>query len=78
MKLINFKKKNIKLLINEQQKSNENAKKLLHVQKKNKNIEFEYAKDKKYCKVRDNCHYTTDEHAHRYLIESKMYLKKFL
>ena len=46
--------------------------------KKNKNIEFEYAKDKKYCKVRDNCHYTTDEHAHRYLIESKMYLKKFL
>ena len=34
MKLINFKKKNIKLLINEQQKSNENAKKLLHVQKK--------------------------------------------
>ena len=46
--------------------------------KKNKKIEFEYAKDKKYCKVRDNCHYTTDEHAHRYLIESKMYLKKFL
>ena len=78
MKLINFKKKNIKLLINEQQKSNENAEKLLHVQKKNKKIEFEYAKDKKYCKVRDNCHYTTDEHAHRYLIESKMYLKKFL
>ena len=46
--------------------------------KKKKKIEFEYAKDKKYCKVRDNCHYTTDEHAHRYLIESKMYLKKFL
>ena len=46
--------------------------------KKNKKIEFEYAKDKKYCKVRDNCHYTTDEHARRYLIESKMYLKKFL
>ena len=36
MKLINFKKKNIKLLINEQQKSNENAKKLLNVQKKKK------------------------------------------
>ena len=34
MKLINFKKKNIKLLINEQYNSNENAKKLLHVQKK--------------------------------------------
>ena len=46
--------------------------------KKKKKIEFEYAKDKKYCKARDNCHYTTDEHAHRYLIESKMYLKKFL
>ena len=45
--------------------------------KKKKKNEFEYAKDKKYCKIRDNCHYT-DEHAHRYVIESKMYLKKFL
>ena len=44
MKLINFKKKNIKLLINEQQKSNENAKKLLHVQKKKKKLNLNMLK----------------------------------
>ena len=54
MQIINFKKKNIKLL-NEWQESLENAK-IFYICKGK--LEGEYAKDKKYRKVRDHCHYT--------------------
>ena len=53
MKIINFKKKKMKLLTKEQQESYENAK----VGYKEK-IENKYLKDKKYYKVRDHCHCT--------------------
>ena len=46
MKIINFKKKKMKLLKKEQQESYENAKKF-----------YICKEDKKYCKVRDQCHY---------------------
>ena len=56
MKIINFKKKKMKLLTKEQQESSENAKSCYTCKekfvKKNK-----YLKDKKYRKVRDHCHY---------------------
>ena len=42
MKIINFKKEKMKLITKEQQES----------------YEHKYVKDKKYCKVRDRCHYT--------------------
>ena len=48
MKIINFKKKKMKLLTKEQQESNENVK-ICYIRKK---------KDKNYRKVRDHCHYT--------------------
>ena len=51
VKIINFKKKKMKLLANEQQESNENSK-TCYICIKNNN------KDEKYCKVRDRCHYT--------------------
>ena len=44
-----------KLLTKEHQKSYENAKICYICQKK---IENKYLKDKKYCKVKDHCHYT--------------------
>ena len=47
MKIINSKKKKMKLLIKEQQESYENAK-----------ICYKYLKDKTFCKVRDHSHYT--------------------
>ena len=56
MKIINFKKKKIKLLTEEQQKSHKNTK-ICYICKKNEN---KYVKDKKYCKVRDNYHYTVE------------------
>ena len=55
MKIINFKKKKMKLLKKEQQESYENAK-ICHICKKK--FEKKYMRDKKYCKVRDHCHYT--------------------
>ena len=55
MKLINFKKKKIKLLTKEQQESNENGK-ICYICKEK--FENKYLKDKKYRKVRDHCHYT--------------------
>ena len=55
MKTINFKEKIIKVLTKEQQESYENAKICYTCQEK---AESEYLKDKKYCKVRDHCHYT--------------------
>ena len=53
MKIINVKKKKMKLLRKEQQESNENAK-ICHICKKK--LETKYVVDKKYRKVRDHCH----------------------
>ena len=55
LKIINFKKENMDLLTKEQQESYENAKTRYNCKEKFKN---EYLKDKKYCKVRNYCHYT--------------------
>ena len=55
MKIINFKKKKMKLLTKEQQESYENAK-TCYICKDN--FENKYLKDKKYRKVRDHCYYT--------------------
>ena len=55
MKIINFKNKNMKLLTKEQQQSYENAK-ICYICKEK--FLKKYIKDKKYCKVRDHCHYT--------------------
>ena len=55
MKIINFKKKKMKLLTKEQQESYENAK-IYYICKEK--FENKYLKDKKYRKVRDHCHYT--------------------
>ena len=45
----------MKLLTNRQQRSYENAK-VCYICKEN--FENKHAKDKKYCKVKGNCHYT--------------------
>ena len=55
MKIINFKKKKMKLLTKEQQESYENAKVSYICKEKFANKQ---EKDEKYCKVRDHCHYT--------------------
>ena len=55
IKIINFKKKKVQLLTNEQQQSYEKAK-ICYICKEK--FENKYLKDKKYCKVRDHCHYT--------------------
>ena len=55
MNIINFKKKKMKLLTKGQQESYENSK-ICYICKEK--IENKYVKDKKYCKTRDNCHYT--------------------
>ena len=55
MKIINFKKKKMKLLTKEHQESYENAK-ICNICKEK--FQNKYLKDKKYCKVRDYCHYT--------------------
>ena len=47
-KIFNFKKKKMKLLINKQQESYENAK-ICYICRDN--FEGKYVKDKKYCKV---------------------------
>ena len=54
MKTINFKKKKMKLLTQEQQEPYENAK-ICDIFKEK--FENKYVKDKKYCKVRDHCYY---------------------
>ena len=56
MEIINFKKKKMNLLTKVLQKSYENSKICYICQEK---FEDEYANDKKYCKVRDHCHYYT-------------------
>ena len=55
MKIINFNKKKMNLLTREQQELNENVK-ICYICKEK--IENEYFKDKKYRKVRNDCHYT--------------------
>ena len=55
MKIINFKKKKMKLSIKEEQESYENTKICYICKEKCQN---NYSKDKKYHKVRDHCHYT--------------------
>ena len=57
MKIINFKMKKMKLLTNKQHESDENAK-ICYICKEK--VEDKYAKDKKYCKVRQHCHYTRE------------------
>ena len=54
MKIINFKKKKVKLLTKEQQESYENAK-ICYICKEK--FDNKYLKDKKYSKVRDYFHY---------------------
>ena len=56
-KIIDFKKKKIKLLTKEQQDSYENAK-IYYICKEK--LENKYVKDKIYCKVRDHCHYARE------------------
>ena len=65
MKIINFKKKKMKLLIKEQQGSYKNSKIYYICKKKFKN---KYLKDKKYCKVRDHCHFTGEYRGAAYRI----------
>ena len=55
MKIINFKKKKMKLSIKEEQESYENTKICYICKEKCQN---NYSKDKKYHKVRDHCHCT--------------------
>ena len=55
MKIINFKKKKMKLLTKEQQELYKNAK-IRYVFKEK--FENKYVKDKKHHKVRNHCHYT--------------------
>ena len=72
MKIIKFKKKEMKLLPNEQQKSHENGT-FCYIYKEQ--FEDKYAKEEKYCKVRN--HYHTGEYkeaAHG--ICNLVYLKK--
>ena len=57
MKIINFKKKKMKLLTKEQQESYKNAK-ICYICKEQ--FRNKYVKDKKYPQVRDHCHYTGD------------------
>ena len=57
MKIINFKEKKMKLLTKEQQESYEKVK-IYYICKQK--LRDKYAKDKKYCKVRDHCNYIGD------------------
>ena len=71
IKIINFKKKKMKLLTKEQQESFEICK---------KKFENRCLRDKKYRKVRDHCHYTGNivVLCIAYLIENIVCLKTFL
>ena len=58
LKIINFKKKKMKILTKKQQESDGNAKICYNC---NKRIEIKYLKEKKkYCKVRGYCCYTEE------------------
>ena len=56
-KIINFKRKTIKLLTKEQQESYENAK-ICYICKEK--FENKFLKHKKYRQLRDHCHYTVE------------------
>ena len=77
VKIINFKKKKIKLLTKEQEESHENAK-ICYICKEK--VENKYLKDKKYCKVRDHCRYTGEYRGAAHSMFNLKYsvLKKFL
>ena len=76
VEIINFGKK-MKSLTNEQQKSYHIAS-ICYISKKI--IEDKHAKDKKYCKVRDHCHYAGEYRSAAHSICNLKYgvLKKFL
>ena len=76
MKIINFEKK-IKLLKKEQHKSYKNAN-ICYICKEK--FENKYVKDKKYCKVRDHCHYKGEYRGSAHSICNLKYSvpKKFL
>ena len=57
MKMINFKKKKMKLLTKKQQEFYKNA---IICYICTENFENEYIKDKRYRKVTDHCHYTEE------------------
>ena len=57
MKIINFEKKKMKLLTEEQKESYENAK-ICYIFKEN--FENKYLQDTQYLKVTDHCHYTEE------------------
>ena len=67
----------MKLLPNKQQKSYENAI-ICYISRES--FEDKYAKNKKYCKVRDHCHYTSKyRHAAHSICNLNIpYLKEFL
>ena len=69
-KIINFKKKKMKLLTKEQQELQDNAK-ICNICKEN--FKIEYLKDKKYCKVRDHCHCTGEYRGVAYSISNLKY-----
>ena len=54
----------MKLLTKEQQESYENAKICYDCREK---FENRYLKDKKHCKVRNDCHYTGEYRWHKYM-----------
>ena len=70
MEIVSFKKKKIKLLTNKQQESYENPKFCYICKEK---FENRYAKDKKYCKVRDQCHCTGEYRGAWYTISNFKY-----
>ena len=76
-KIINFKKKNMKLLTKQQQESYENAKICYTCKEK---FEDKYLKDKKYRKNREHCHYTGEYRGVVHSISKLKYSvpKKFL
>ena len=57
MKIINFEKTKMKLLKIKQKELYENFK-ICYICKEN--FEYKHFKDKKYCKIRDHCHYTVE------------------
>ena len=74
IKIINFKKKKMKLLTKEQQESYENAK-ICYICKRK--LQNKYLKDKKYHKVRDLLHYTGEYRGAAYSIcHLKYYVSK--
>ena len=70
MKIVNFRKK-MKLLTKEQQESYGNVK-ICYICKEK--FENKYFKDKKYCKVRDRCHYTGEYRGAAHSICSLKYI----